>query len=254
MSIYNLDMKHEVTQNLLKRVKGGLRTHIFMRPRVKNMEAAVNLMRGGADVYAHRYLHAKAMLGKMSGKMRGIVMTANVESRGLDTGFETGVQLTPAQCESLRTLMESWPKTFHFRLTENLPRGQVTGECLLWDGRGLSPAIVGGTIEKDLGTIQAKSLDSMAETEPKEFPIPDEGEVQSLPHEIVYRWTVLPPTLPKGAQRLKSEEDVDLFQHKGKKYILAKSPDDAKRVTQRAKDLGADIVAESHDGKPSAAN
>jgi len=251
VSSYNLDMKHEVAQNMLRRVKGGLKTHVFVRPRVKNMEAAVALMRAGAEVYAHKFLHAKALLGKVGGKTHGIVMTANVESPGLDTGFETGILLSPSQCEGLRTLMESWPQTFHFRLAENLSRGQVEGQCLLWNGKELREAKVGGKMEKDLGSVQAKSINLMAETKPAVFPEPDGGEVLSLPHEIVYRWTVLPPTLPKGAQRLKSEGNINLFQHKEKKYVTVKSPEDVERVAPKAKELGAEMVAESSSLEPS---
>ena len=169
-------------------------------------------------------------------------MTANVESLGLDTGFETGLLLGERQCGALGYLFEKW--TGFDRLRLEMTTGQVEGSCLVWDGRELQRAQVGGSKEMDLGEVEAKSITDMENTAPVTFPDLPVSNPLALPHEITYRWTVVPPALPKAARRLKTDSQLAVYQWKDTKYVVAPSPDRLEESLRLGAELGARVVVQ----------
>ncbi len=242
LSSYNISEEHEVTQALLTRIRAGLKAHVFVSARAVNMPAAMTLARAGAEVRSRPFLHAKAVLGRTGEDFRGLVMTANVESRGLDEGFETGVVLSRQECQTLRRVLSEW--SGFGRLSLDVKRGEIEGLCYRWNGRELEEAMVGGALVMELGEVPAESLPGLAETRPPAFSEPEQTRPVRLPHEITYRWTVVPPTLPRGAQRVRADGPYPLYRLRGTTYLVVPSPDKLEDAMRVAADVKARLVAE----------
>ena len=248
LSTYNLSLEHEVTQALLARVREGLKVRVFARMRPPNMAAVTELAKAGAEVYGHPFVHAKAVLARSAGQSRGLLMTANVEARGLDEGFETGVVLDGPEQRTLRSILEAWETTFH-PLRVDVPRGDLEGSGVVWDGRDLHEARVGGSVEIDLGEIEAKSITAMEDEPPPALPEPAPSEPLTLPHEVVYRWTVVPPSLPKGAHRVHKDRSLPVFEYHGNRYVAVPSRDRLEEALHLGDELGARVVVEQKGAK-----
>jgi cardiolipin synthase len=195
LSTFGIDSEHPVTQNLLRALAAGKKVRILARPRPSKMTmtALLSLAKAGAEVRGHPWLHAKALLVNNDDNWHGMIMTSNVEARGLDDGFETGISLANNDAEQLRTIMEKWWQDFPLRLSLNSKVGDVEGPVQLWrDDRPLRVSI-----EKHgqfaLGEIEARSTDEMEQTSPSSFPKPSLPKDTTLYHKISYTWRVLPP-------------------------------------------------------------
>jgi len=202
LSTFGIDSQHPVTQNLLKALAAGKKVRILARPRPSKvtMTALLLLAKAGAEVRGHPWLHAKALLVGNSGNWHGMIMTSNVEARGLDEGFETGISLRNNDAEELRTILEKWWQDFPLRLSLNSKVGDVEGPVQLW--RDDKPLRV--SIEKHglfaLGEIEARSQDEMEQTAPSSFPKPSLPKDRTLYHKISYTWRVLPPKPLKASE------------------------------------------------------
>jgi cardiolipin synthase len=195
LSTFGIDSQHAVTQSLLRALTAGKKVRILARPRPSKMTmtALLSLAKAGAEVRGHPWLHAKALLVSNDGNWHGMIMTSNVEARGLDEGFETGIFLENNDAEELRTILEKWWRDFPLRLSLSSKVGDVEGPVQLWqDDKTLRVSI-----EKHgqfaLGEIEARSEDEIEQTAPSEFPKPSLPKNTTLYHEISYTWRVLPP-------------------------------------------------------------
>ena len=101
------------------------------RPRPAVAKAVAALSAAGVRVYAHDKLHAKAVLSERE----AIVLTANLESQGLDQGFEVGVQLCSSAMADLRVTFEQWQEQFPWQFSSAAKRGHHLGEFCLPDRR-----------------------------------------------------------------------------------------------------------------------
>ena len=90
-----------------------MRVTVLTRPR-KEVYEAVSLLKStvtDAKIYAHDKLHAKAIVSDSG----GMVMSANLEKKGLDSGFEIGMRLTKEQCSKVQEILREWEKNFPWR-------------------------------------------------------------------------------------------------------------------------------------------
>ena len=114
VSSYGLSAEHSLFDDLVQKAEEGVEVTILTRPR-KAVHEAVSLLKiTDAKIYAHDKLHAKAIVTDVG----GIVMSANLEEKGLDTGFEIGARLTPEQCSKVREVLRTWEKEFPWRYEE----------------------------------------------------------------------------------------------------------------------------------------
>ncbi len=260
-SAYKFDPSYEITKILNDRLKAGVITRIFISSRKATVEAANSLDKAGAEVYSsNSLLHAKSLIVKTGNEVRGLIMTANVESRGLDSGFETGVLLTAPESNILLDIMSAWAKSFEYRFASETPRGQVEGDCLVWNGKELVRAHVGGSARVGLDAIIASDLRAIDATGPASFQDPSNSAI--IPHEAIFSWKVNPPTLPQDARimtkpKMSTEEDLwagkgveipgykhDIYEAKGKKYIVVSSPEKLEDAAKDAEVHGAILVAD----------
>lgn len=105
VSSFGWEHTHRVVQRIVKRAREGLRVSVLARRRDPITQALVDLRAAGAAVYGFRSLHAKAI---WTDRGEGLVMSANLESQGLDHGFELGVQLSAERAASLDAVLRAW--------------------------------------------------------------------------------------------------------------------------------------------------
>ena len=108
VSSYGLSSKHLLFDELVQKAEEGVEVAILTRPR-KAVHEAVSLLKViDARICAHEKLHAKVIVSDAG----GMVMSANLEEKGLDSGFEIGLSLTQEQCNEVRKILRTWEREF----------------------------------------------------------------------------------------------------------------------------------------------
>ena len=108
VSSYGLSSKHLLFDELVQKAEEGVEVTILTRPR-KAVHEAVSLLKViDAKICAHEKLHAKVIVSDAG----GMVMSANLEEKGLDSGFEIGLSLTQEQCNEVRKILRTWEREF----------------------------------------------------------------------------------------------------------------------------------------------
>ena len=103
---YGLEFDHAVVKKLSE--EAGIRKiTIITRPREKNVAAIKLLSNAGAIIISYDFLHAKFICAPKNNL--ALIMTANLETRGLDTGYEAGVLLEePQDINDLLQISTEW--------------------------------------------------------------------------------------------------------------------------------------------------
>ena len=110
---FGWDKGHLVTDELCNLARGGSDVTILARHGRQAGEAALAKMAGaGARVLGIRYLHAKAVVTGSD----VVVMSANIERRGLDAGFELGIRLDGGRADAVRNEVRRWAESSQYRL------------------------------------------------------------------------------------------------------------------------------------------
>lgn len=256
---YGLDSDHESMRALVEAHGRGVEVTVLTRPRKAVGAVARLLTDAGVRVVAHDQLHAKAIVADD----RVIVMTANLQAHGLDSGFEVGVVLPAPSAAAVRDTLREWARTFPWEFRAQGRRGDHRGDLLLAElglrggearvmdapARPVSLAAVTALDALDLASAPKPAL--VAPTSRTEFPC-----------RVDFAWEVRPPTLPKGAkERMRTvEREVThkdgtthttkdrrpfsprAFDHDGKVYVKVESSDDLDAARALAIELGATVV------------
>ena len=164
------------------------------------MTALVDLTKAGAEVRGYPWLHAKGLLVDREGDWHGMIMTSNVEARGLDEGFETGISLRNRDAEALRTILEKWWQDFPLRLSLNSKLGEVEGSVQVWHDDRMLRISIGKHGQIALGEIESQSAEKMDKTAPTSFPKPSLPKDTMFYHKILYTWRILPPKPLKSSR------------------------------------------------------
>ena len=196
VSSFGWDVEHPVVQRLLTRVREGVRVTVLARVRRGPMPALLALRQAGARVLGFKYLHAKAV---WTDRNEGAVMSANLEPKGLDEGFELGVAVDGDRAKALHELLADWVEAAAWELQMAPRLGEVSGSASVWFASSLVEFVVGERVEKDMGEFLAASADRI------EISPPTVPQVAGLPlpaHEVRVRWMVSAPRLEQGARDL----------------------------------------------------
>lgn len=186
--------EHPVIHRLVERVEEGLEVVVLARIRPSVMPALLRLAKAGANVYGFQYLHAKAI---WSDSNQALVMSANLESYGLDTGFELGVYLQGSRAVQLEKNLTHWCAKALWRLECQPALGNVNGHARLWVKNKLEDIEIHKSIEVDLGEQTASSADELIIEMPA---LETTGVLPHPAHEVVCTWTVSAPILQKNAK------------------------------------------------------
>jgi len=126
VAVYGLDTRHRAFRMLEDRAKAGLEVTVLLPVRTKVGQAAIELAKAGATVVGVDRLHAKAIVADD----QAVVMTANLETHGLDQGCELGVVLNVDETIELLDLLERWEASATWRLVAKATVGQVLGPVM----------------------------------------------------------------------------------------------------------------------------
>lgn len=193
VSSFGFDLQHETVQKLAAAAAAGKVVRVFARPRQNKttMDALVALRKAGADVRGHPWLHAKCLVVDTERGWTGLLMTANLEKKGLDEGFETGTLLEGKEAEILHEYAGSWQESFPLELLVDRRIGDVEGEVTIWRDGEFRKISVGKKGETDIHEFRVKKVEEMEGFEPDFSKVAERGNEIYREHTFV--WTVLAP-------------------------------------------------------------
>lgn len=254
---YGLNAAHPVVEAIAAKAKAGVKVTVLTRPRPAVRDAALRLTEAGARVVGHDKLHAKAIVSEAG----AMVMSANLEPSGLDTGFEVGVVLDEAGRQDLRRVLAGdWAERFPWGFASSPDRTSHLGEVCLAD-RGLRDGRREVIEEKPVPLPPVIAGDALRLDDAPE-PELRAPEMPEFPQRLRFEWEVRPPHLPKGAkERLREVErekrgkggevkkvktrvshDPPVFEHRGEAFVVLRDADQIDRAKAAATELGARVV------------
>ena len=189
VSSFGWDLKHALVQRLCARAREGVAVTVLSRPRQAAMPALVALAEAGARVHGFSWLHGKALWVDTG---TGVVMSANLQSHGLDDGFEVGVRLEGERARALKDRLQAWCASARFGLAASPRLGEVAGRVTLWRDNKLVPCEVLTTMDVDAGSVTAASAHDLRAPRPALAP---NGSTATLAHLQRISWTVKAPVL-----------------------------------------------------------
>ncbi|MBI4702785.1 MAG: hypothetical protein HY744_16825 [Deltaproteobacteria bacterium] len=195
---FGWDADHEVVQAICARAREGVSVTVLARVRRAAMPALLALAKAGARVLGYPWLHAKAIAIDEGAVL---VMSANLERRGLDDGFEVGVALDGPRAAGLREILRGWiaQARFELRLTPTL--GEVTGEAQVWVDKKLVAFAVAPQAAVTLDNVIAASADDLESRAPRaagKYGLPHPA------HELEIAWDVDAPRLASKSRPLEA--------------------------------------------------
>ena len=196
---YGFQESHPVMKSIFSALDHGRDVTVIARHhRFKTKDALISLAERGAKVFGLSWIHAKCIVVEGGGNVNAVVMTANIEDNGLDTGFETGVWLSGPDASNLLSLLKKWAKNSQLKLETNKKRGEVLGPIMMFKDGEFKEITIEPKFEHDFGEIKvkAKSKNKIKNARPKNFPRPDKDNV--IYHEHIYKWRVSVPKASKN--------------------------------------------------------
>ncbi|MFX1284743.1 MAG: phosphatidylserine/phosphatidylglycerophosphate/cardiolipin synthase family protein [Promethearchaeota archaeon] len=200
---YGFDVDHEVAEALYQKAQTNELT-IITRPRDRNMPFIEKLSNSGATIFSFNFLHAKFIYAPK--EKYGFIMTANIEPRGLDTGYEVGILLNEEDYSELNVIINEWLKHAPLKWEKG---GNVQ---ILSPGKILIP---NGKESEEKEIILEYSLPIEEESPPDLFkmkklmespPRIPEKVPGLLPKVIKVKKIINPPILPKNAVKIDANE------------------------------------------------
>ena len=149
---------HEIIEYLCIRANEGLPVTVLARIRESQMPALLSLAEAGARVLGFNWLHAKAVC--VDGDT-ALVMSANMQSDGLDHGFELGVTLNGERALEVQERLLGWSDVAHWELLASPVIGGLSGEARVWQDSQLEETNIKAESHIDLGTVIAESADKL---------------------------------------------------------------------------------------------
>lgn len=232
---------------------------VLTRPRPAVAAGVAILAQAGISVLAHDKLHAKALV--VDGK--ALVMTANFEACGLDTGFEVGALLSADATHGVEKTLREWANAFPWVYRFDATRGEHTGDFCT-STKGLRDGIIKVVQLRqqsaaDVVAFDALNLDDAPE--PSFAPTPIHNEI---PQRVRFSWKVQVPHLPKGAterfqpvgRKIQGKDGKPekkskiafvppVYDHKNKAYVVLRTFEEAERARELATQLNATVVLQS---------
>ncbi|TDT44555.1 phosphatidylserine/phosphatidylglycerophosphate/cardiolipin synthase-like enzyme [Halospina denitrificans] len=228
VSSFGWDLNHPVVQRLCERAQEGVKITILARKRAASMPALLALRRAGATVIGYKWLHAKAIWADSD---RAVITSANLQTQGLDKGFEVGVHLSDTRSEWLKYHLESWVAQAPKSLQIAPLLGSLIGKVEVWDQPQFKEVEISEEENINLGKHECESAEDL-EYRP-EFPA---GPSIPTAHQRYYRWEVTAPQLkPKSKPEHRKEKNKS---RQSTPYALPvfREPDGRRVVAIRTRD------------------
>jgi phosphatidylserine/phosphatidylglycerophosphate/cardiolipin synthase-like enzyme len=197
VSGWSFGRDHEVIKLIRTTAERGVNVRVYARVSYGNTEALAALVSSGVTVRGHDRCHAKMVLADSN---RALLMTSNFTERGLDTGFETGVELEGDEINALLTIANSWETVCEWNLQNSLQLRNATKQI-----RKKNPASkkidlieINDNTTKPLAPYYVQSLD-LIQNRSFEKDNPNAITTNRQFKRVTYTWKFIPPTLPPRA-------------------------------------------------------
>lgn len=241
--IYLASFSFDKDHVILMKIKEEAKTRdilIFARPRSPAMKSLIDLAsHTNITVYGHPDFHAKGILSFNKKEPSAIMMTANFESLGLDSGFETGVFLRREKAQEMFKIFIDWQNTFPHLLKPQLIRGEYEGEILNWNQYQFQRKSIELTKQVDLGTFRVNNFVELDKFRPN---LPQQDTERILHQKLIYHWKNLPPLLPSKSKFLEKKENLEIYTKDDSKYIVVSKPKEYDKALKLIKEENAMIV------------
>lgn len=252
VSSFGWDEDHAVVKRLCVRAREGLDVTVLARIRPASMPALLALAKAGATVLGFRWLHAKAIWIESG---QSLVMSANLQSDGLDHGFELGLRLSDGRSQELLERLEGWCAAAPWRLAPQPFLGALLGKVKLWKQEQLFDAEIVTSVDMDLGAVTAESAAVIEAGRPRHPS--DTASLPTLAHELRCTWLVTAPKLAaKAKEKMRPAAEKDqpatgyqpaVFREpNGRLVVAVRSVDelDEARAVMREVEAATIVVAE----------
>lgn len=245
ISTYGIDTNHEVTKAIISMAK--TRDITLLAPlRPANSVAYANLSNAGIRVLGIDRLHAKVIIGERNGEKLALLTTANLQPKGLDSGYETGILLKGNKLAKISQIVDSWTQSAPWIYKDSIEIGNTTEEILVRreidTTRGKIQRYVAeqvlDMVEEELPDVQQLTLEIEPESQRK--------NTSSLSRKVKYSWQVVKPLLPKDAQRIEEDKEGSpgIFKKGNQIFIAITEEDEIPQAVElkQSKHKGARIV------------
>ncbi|GIW71171.1 MAG: hypothetical protein KatS3mg102_0713 [Planctomycetota bacterium] len=176
---------HEAVLSAIEeRARAGVAVELLVRMRAASLQPLIRLAGAGVKTFGLRWLHAKAIWNDND---EALVMSANLENRGLESGFELGVMLHGEDAASIASVLEQWKAqragAFHAKPVV----GDLLGSYVSFSASGRPERfVVEKEAEFELGEVQRSATHAKGRNSgpPERRRLPD----GTWAHFVVYRW------------------------------------------------------------------
>lgn len=245
VSSFGWDEDHEVVEALCSRAREGIAVTVLARIRPSSMPALLKLAEAGAEVYGFKWLHAKAIWTDAD---QALVMSANLQTDGLDRGFEIGIRLRDERAKGILSRLSRWVAMASWQLLGKPQLGDVVGAAKLWRETRFEEIEVLPEKDIDLGNVIAGSVEMLDVPRPS---LPKDKDL-SLVHKLNCTWTVSAPLLAaKSKEQQRPGKDKEqpkgyappVFKEpKGRLVVAIKSSDELVAAEAVMAEVGASAI------------
>jgi cardiolipin synthase len=186
ISSFGWEENHDVVTALSNKANKGIKVTVLARLRNTAMPALIQLQNAGVEVLGFEWLHVKSI---WTDKNEALVMSANIENHGLETGFEIGVFLTDDRQVLVFNALNHWMSKAPKMLLSNPKVGDVMGHIRIWKDGKLNNIVIAKESTVTLKSIDVPS-DKSIDKEPK---FPSLNWVEHPYHQIKYEWINIAP-------------------------------------------------------------
>ena len=250
VSSFGWDSDHEIVKRLCTRAREGLEVVVLARRREGSMPALLTLSESGASVHGFKWLHAKAI---WTDSGQALVMSANLQKYGMNESFELGVRLSGTRAQAVLETLEAWKLTARWVLDATPKLGLHSGKVVLWQNGEFVDVEIKTSMTVNLGKLVA---DSAAMSDTNRPPLPDNGKLPRLAHELDCEWEVVAPIVsPKAKEQFKPALNKNMLatsfsppvfmEPGGRVVVVVSSPDELTRASKVMAEVGASTIVVS---------
>lgn len=181
ISSFGWEKNHEVVAELCNKSKEGVEITVLARLRDSAMPALIKLQKSGVEVLGFEWLHAKSI---WTDQNEALLMSANIEKNGLDSGFEIAVYLTDQRQTLVLNVLNHWISNAPKQLLSTPKIGEVIGHITTWKDGKLNNIIIAEEKTLNLKTFNVPSEKAL-DNEPQ---LPSMNWTEYPYHKIKYEW------------------------------------------------------------------
>jgi cardiolipin synthase len=240
---WSFGANHPILESLARAAERGVIVKVFTRVAFGNTESLVTLVTKGITVQGHDRYHAKMVIVDSN---KALLMTSNFTEKGLDSGFETGIELQGDEIQTLNAIINQWEHLCEWKLCHNLTLKATTTQI-----RKKNPATkkmdtieVNNSITKELAPHTITSLDNTQYKPSFDQFNPNTVGSSKLFKKVIYAWRLIPPVLPTRAQPLhQAKEKLPVYRMpSGESFVTVKNWEDIEPAKPIAAKWKAKIV------------